>query len=182
MQEKLAVVAAGEPHVQCLDVLQDRCRLLAGILEVQRPLHGGKIVILDRHAANHEARLGIGINDGPLGSGLIELLGCTLDLPGLEQFRRRPPAVGEGEERFAGLHHRRPERRWQLIEPDRAAVGQRDLRVGPVGLIAIDSVAAVADFQKKRARSRPGRRSPRSWASLPSARPTETHPCRRPKR
>ena len=63
VQDELALFAALETGIDGLYFRQQRRVDRAFVLEIDRPFHRGKIAILDRRPADHEAGLGIGIDD-----------------------------------------------------------------------------------------------------------------------
>ena len=69
--------------------------LRAGIAEAERPLDGGKIAILDRHATQTQPGFRIGEDDRMLDSVGVQLPLLPLHLPGLQQIGRRLAVIGE---------------------------------------------------------------------------------------
>jgi hypothetical protein len=147
VQQEIALCGAVDRHVDRLDVGEDRRVRRAGVLEVQRPLDRGEIVVRYAHAPHEEARLRVGPRECVLGALVVEFAGVLLGVPRLQQFCRRAAAVREREGRLGGELAAGAFADRQVAQPHGAAVGQDGPRIGPVGLVAGDAVAGVADLQ-----------------------------------
>lgn len=83
-----------ECHIQPLDLLQDRRVLLPIVLEVHRPFRRKEVGVIDRHAADFEARSGVGPRHGAPAGG-VDSRGFPILRPGLEEIPGRPTTVDE---------------------------------------------------------------------------------------
>jgi len=138
-----------QAQVQGLDVGEDRRILLAGVLEVQRPLDGREVVVLDGHAAHTEPALGFVVGEHVLGPLLVELAAFALEWPNLQQFCRKLVTELEREGRLGAVAPHVQARGRQIGQPQHAPVGHGHSGLGPIGLIAGDAVARVANFERE---------------------------------
>ena len=115
-QDAIALRAAAEHGVDCLDVLDYRRVSRARVLEIHRPLDCREIVILDANAAHPEAGARLGPNGSPFRAVLVELSRGPLALPVLKQFGGGFAAIDKGKRRLHPLKLRRrpPARLGQL--------------------------------------------------------------------
>ena len=74
----------------------------AGVLEVHRPLDGREVGVLDGHAADFQAGLGVGPRQGVLRAVLGKLAALALPRPGRQELAGRLAAVDERESVMVG--------------------------------------------------------------------------------
>ena len=159
---------AGQRHnaVEGLDAFQDGRVFLAGVSKSHDPFDGRKIAEFHAHATD----------DQPASSGRCTSR-CVRSF-GRQCFARNARSANCPRVWRAGCRRRRrktaarcrmpdalPKQR-QIGQPQRAAVGQLHLGVGPIRLIAGDAVAAVAHFERERRSLRRGRPA-RVWPAFP---------------
>ena len=98
VQDEFIFRTPAELDIQGTDVGQDGRLPGAGVLEEERPLHSGKILIGDGPTADDQSRLGIGPGEQVLGTLVIELLLRDLPVPGRQKRSRWLAVIGEGKE------------------------------------------------------------------------------------
>ena len=103
MKHELALTVSVEPRVQRLHIGQHRSVLGARVLEVDSPFDGGKVVILDCHAADDESRLRIAKAKRMPAAAIIQLFARVVPIPRPQRLRGRLSAVGERERRLGGV-------------------------------------------------------------------------------
>ncbi len=146
-QDAIPLRAAAEGGVNGPDILDHRRVGGAGVLEIHRPLHRGIVEVLHADAPHAQAALGIGPGQRVLLALRVQLLRRALQLPLAQELRRGAPAVFEREGRLRRIRLARLADQRQVAQPQLPPVGQHDLCVRPVRLVAGDAVAAVAHFQ-----------------------------------
>ena len=97
MKHELPFRPTRQRDVDPLDRLEQARIPTGGVLEIDRPFHGGEIRILDRRTANLEARDRIGPCRGAPRAGGVEPRGFRGLRPGREQAGRGLSAVDERE-------------------------------------------------------------------------------------
>ena len=86
-QDAIALSAAAEGGVNRLDILDHGRVGRAGVLEIDRPLDRGIVVVLDADAAHAQTALGVAPVQGELFALVIQLLRLALQLPLAQELR-----------------------------------------------------------------------------------------------